>query len=188
MPTDPGDLLQPPGAGDSGAPDQLFALLYHELRALAEHHLRRGGGGLTLGTTTLVHEAYLNLVDRSHLVFPDRSRFFAYASRAMRGLVLDYARNRRAKKRGRAFEITLVDEPAASPATLESAEEIAALGEALDRLADVDARLTELVDLHFFGGFSFAEIADQRGVSERTIQRDWRKARLLLHGMLGSER
>ena len=158
-------------------------MLYHELHGLAERHLQRGGAGLTLSTTTLLHEAYLNIAARDALAFPDRARFLAYASRAMRGLVIDFARSRRAIKRGREFEITLTEDAAPSVRP-DEVEDLADLGEALDELGKLDPALAELVDLHFFCGLSLAEIASVRNVSERTVQRDWRKARLLLHHQL----
>jgi RNA polymerase sigma factor (TIGR02999 family) len=179
------------GETDGDAADKLFALWYHELHRLAEAHLRRGGSGaFTLGTTTLVHEAYLNIAGRGNdVAFADRARFLGYASRAMRGLVIDYARRRRAKKRGRQLEITLAtddDSQQQSPSAMavQAAEELVRLGDALDELAALEPSLAELVDLHFFCGFSFGEIATLRQVSERTVQRDWRKARLLLHHAL----
>jgi len=178
--------MQRADGADPAAAEALFALLYQELHGLAEHHLRRGGSGLTLGTTTLLHEAYLNMVDREDLAFPDRNRFLAYASRAMRGLVVDYARRRSAKKRGREFEITLAGDEA-DRGEQASGEELGRLSDALDELAGLDAALAQLVDLHFFCGFSFTEIASLRGVSDRTVQRDWRKARLLLHHRLKDE-
>lgn len=184
MPTDIAELLNRVGQADPQAADELFASLYNELRRLAERQLERGGGSLTLGTTTLVHDAYLSMVGRRDTKFPDRARFFAYASRAMRGLVIDYARRRRAKKRGRDYEITLVEEEVGAPAALQAGQDLDALGDALGQLAELDPALAELVDLHFFGGFSFVEIAELRGVSERTAQRDWRKARMLLHRAL----
>jgi RNA polymerase sigma factor (TIGR02999 family) len=169
---------------DREAIDKLFAVLYDELHRLAEHNLRRAGSTLTLGTTTLLHEAYLNVAGRENIAFTERSRFLAYASRAMRGLVIDYVRSRRAKKRGRQFEITLADDEPSSGRPMENATELERLGEALDELGQFEPALAELVDLHFFCGFSFAEIAALREVSERTVQRDWRKARLLLHQAL----
>lgn len=174
------DLLRRADRADGPATDELFALLYDELRRLANRHLRGVGSGLTLSTTTLVHEAYLSMSGRSGDAFPDRGRFFAYVSRAMRGLVIDHARRRGAKKRGRGFEITLADQGPSAVDDRPSAD-LEALDEALGRLAELDAPLAELVDMHFFGGFTFVEIAELRGVSERTVQRDWRKARLLLH-------
>lgn len=165
---------------------ELFAALYDELHRLAESHLRRGAGGLGLSTTTLLHEAYLDLASRPALGFPDRSRFLGYAARAMRGIVIDYARRSRALKRGRgAFEITLTSANAADAAT--DAEELSRLSDALDELGALEPSLAELVDLHFFCGYTMGEIAELRRVSERTVQRDFRKARLLLqHALLGT--
>lgn len=178
------DLLRRAGAADSGAADELFALLYQELHCLAERHLRRSGAELSLSTTTLLHDAYLSMIGRREVVFPDRARFFAYASRAMRGLVIDYARRRKARKRGREIEITLVEDRIPSTAEPAPGTDLEALGDALNELGRLDPALAELVDLHFFGGFTFGEVAELRGVSERTVQRDWRKARLLLHRVL----
>jgi len=167
--------------GDPAAKDALFSALYDELHRLAEGHLHRSGGGLTLGTTTLLHEAYLDLAGRDALVFPDRHRFLAYASRAMRRLIIDYVRHRDAQKRGGDITFTSIEGAAATTAR---ADDLEALGQALDDLAALDASLAELVDLKFFCGFTFAEIAAMRGVSERTVQRDWAKARSLLHQSL----
>ena len=177
-------LIRRADQADRAAADTLFALLYQELHRLAERHLRRGGFSLTLGATTLLHEAYLNIAGREDVAFADRPRFLAYASRAMRGLVIDYARRRRAKKRGSQFEITLGSEEPPSGQQLQDATELERLGEALDELGQLEPALAELVDLHFFCGFSFAEVAALREVSERTVGRDWRKARLLLHQAL----
>jgi RNA polymerase sigma factor (TIGR02999 family) len=185
LPHDLVQLLQRADQADHPAADQLFAALYEELRRLAERHLRRGGSELTISTTTLVHDAYLSIAGRRDIVFPDRARFFAYASRAMRGLVIDYARRRRAKKRGRDIEITLAEEMVPAADTGQGLD-LESLGEALERLGRLDPSLAELVDLHFFAGFTFGEIAELRGVSERTVQRDWRKARLLLHQSMGN--
>jgi RNA polymerase sigma factor (TIGR02999 family) len=177
-------LIRRADQADREATDKLFAILYHELHGLAERNLRRVGGALTLGTTTLLHEAYLNIAGRENVAFADRPRFLAYASRAMRGLVIDYARLRRAKKRGTQFEITLADDEAPPGEAVDRAEELEHLGEALDDLSEIDPTLAELVDLHFFCGFSFGEIATLRQVSERTVYRDWRRARMLLHHAL----
>lgn len=175
------DLIRGADRGDSVAAQELFTTLYHELHTLAEHHLRRQSGELTIGATTLLHETYLNLADRSGTDFPDRLRFFAYASAAMRGLIIDYSRARRAKKRGGEFEITQIgDENLPGPAQ----DQWAGLAEAIESLQAVDPPLAQLVDLHFFCGLSFVEIAALRGVSDRTIHRDWRKARMLLRQSL----
>jgi RNA polymerase sigma factor (TIGR02999 family) len=179
-----GDMIRLADDGDRPAADALFTTLYGELHAIAERQLRQRGGELTLGTTTLLHEAYLNITEREGIQFATRAQFLSYAARAMRGLMIDYSRRRRATKRGGEFYITysgadnVPADPAGSPADLEQ------LGAALDVLAGVDAELAQLVDLHFFSGFSFGEIAELRNVSERTVQRDWRRARLLLHRAL----
>ena len=166
-------------ADDGALAQQLFALAYDELRRIARRELKRGGPCLTLSPTTLLHEVYLNLHQRDGLQFPDRPRFLAYAARAMRGLIIDYARSRQAQKRGSGFEITSlpteVSEEAADCAQLEQ------LGDALSELEATDARLAQVVDLKYFSGFSFGDIAELWGTSERTVQRDWRKARLFLH-------
>ena len=181
-----GELIRTADAGDPEAATALFAALYRELHAIAERQLYRGGADLTLGTTTLLHETYLNLAEREGVQFSDRPRFLAYAARAMRGLMIDYARRRRAKKRGGEYHITSAGSEVAAADTTLSADELERLGAALDTLAVVDLELAQLVDLHFFCGFSFGELAMLRGVSERTVQRDWRKARLLLHHTIQS--
>lgn len=180
------ELIRDADTGDRSAADRLFTMMYADLHRLAERQLSRNGGQFTLGATTLLHEAYMSMADREGASFPDRAHFMAYASRAMRGLVIDYVRNRRAQKRGGEFHITGIDTstPAASTDGLDQVE---ALGEALDTLSALDRALAELVDLHFFCGFGFGEIATMRGVSERTVLRDWRKARLLLKSTLRDE-
>jgi RNA polymerase sigma factor (TIGR02999 family) len=179
------NLLRLADQSDAGVAEKLFAAFYAELHRLAEHHLRRGGSGLSLGTTTLIHEAYLNIAGREGVNFPDRDRFLAYASRAMRGLVIDYARVRRAAKRGAQFEITLTSEEGLGGARPVDADRLEDMGQALDHLAKLNPSLSELVDLHFFCGFTFLEIAEFRGVSDRTVKRDWQKARVLLYEELG---
>lgn len=169
-------------SGDPDAGARLFAALYDDLHRVAQAQIRRSGRHVTLGATTLLHEAYLDLVRRDAGAFPDRNRFLGYASRAMRGLVINYVRDRAALKRGGELTFVELDEDRA-PAG-ERARELEALGQALDELAALQPSLAELVDLKFFCGFSFAEIAAMRGISERTIQREWAKARLLLHRSL----
>src|SRR5690242_16486722 len=153
-------------------PEQLFAALYHELHAVAQQRLRGLPFGATLSTTTLLHEAYLSLADNDKLRFPDKARFLSYASRAMRGLIIDYARRRSASKRGGEFQLLALGDTEVPDRS--DPEALSELGLALDELAQVDAALAELVNLHFFCGLSFAEIAAMREVSERTVQRDWR--------------
>jgi len=174
-------MVERADAGDPGARDALFASLYSELHNLAESHLRRSGGQLTMGATTLLHEAYLDLNSRSPVGFPDRLRFLKYASRAMRGLIIDYIRTKRAQKRGGEITFVAISDQNVAAAAGSSIE---TLGHALDELGQLDSALAELVDLKFFCGFSFGEIAGMRGVSERTVQRDWAKARVLLHSAL----
>ena len=171
-------LIASAESGDPSAADALFTALYSELHRLAARQLGRGRSNLTLGTTTLLHEAYLNVSRRSPS-FPDRARFMAYCARVMRRLVIDYARRRQAQKRGGGFELTaLVQEPPAAPPP--DPAELEELSAALDDLAAADPPLAELVDLKFFGGFSLPEIAAMRGVTARTVQRQWEKARLYL--------
>ena len=176
-----GELIRTAGAGDASASDALFTALYRELHGIAERELHRGGTDLTLGTTTLLHEAYLNIARREGVAFASRGEFLAYAARAMRGLTIDYARRCRAKKRGGEFHITHSGADQAPEMSDASVEELEGVGAGLEVLGSVNPELARLVDLHFFCGFSFAEIAVLRGVSERTVYRDWRKARLLLH-------
>lgn len=161
---------------------ELFATLYAQLRHIAQSALRRAGPQLTVSPTTLLHEAYLKISARDAVQFPDRVRFLAYASRAMRSLIIDFVRERRALKRGAAFEITAM--PTEAPEFAVDGGELQRISDGLDELASVDPALAELVDLKFFCGFSLAEIGALRSVSERTVQRDWDKARLFLHDAL----
>jgi RNA polymerase sigma factor (TIGR02999 family) len=161
---------------------ELFASLYAELRTIAQRELRRSGGGLALSATTLLHEAYFKVQPRADAAFPDRNRFLAYASRVMRNLVIDFARQRMTQKRGGAFEITSL--PTQIPEQVADVAELERLGSAIDTLAELDPKLAELVNLKFFCGLNFAEVAATRGVSERTVQRDWEKARVLLQRAL----
>jgi RNA polymerase sigma factor (TIGR02999 family) len=169
--------------GDPQAASELFSTLYRELHRLARRQLHANASGLTLGATTLLHEAYLDISSRG-AAFPDRARFFAYAARAMRGLIIDYVRERQALKRGGEFHLTSLDTKIADAVPQGQEQDLSPLGDALDELALAEPALAELVELKFFCGFSFIEIAAMRGVSERTVQRDWNKARLYLHEVL----
>jgi RNA polymerase sigma factor (TIGR02999 family) len=178
-------LITAAEAGDRKAAEALFKALYTELHRLAKRELIRGAGpNVTLGVTTLLHEAYVDMAGRAGPSFPDRARFMGYAARVMRGLIIDHVRNRRAQKRGGRFEITTLDTDIGEGG---DAQELTRISAALDELAQVDAALAEIVDLKFFCGFSFAEIAAMRGVSERTVQRSWEKARIYLHRSLRSD-
>ena len=166
--------------GDRAASDALFSALYSELHRLARRELMRPSGAVTLGTTTLLHEAYLNMAGRDGASFADRGKFMHYAARVMRGLVIDYARRRHALKRGGQFEITSMPADGGAETAVDHAE-LARIGEALEELAKTERELAEIVDLKFFCGFSFEEIGKMLGVSERTVQRKWEKARIYLH-------
>jgi RNA polymerase sigma factor (TIGR02999 family) len=179
-------LFTSTAAGDPSAAKALFAALYSDLRRMAHHELSRRGGGITLTATALLHEAYLEISKRDGAMFVDRGRFMAYASRVMRGLIIDYARERRTQKRGGRFEMTTLETDVGESAV--DARELTAISDALDELASIDAALAQVVDLKFFCGFSFAEIAGMGGVSERTVQRQWDKARIYLHGALRDRR
>ena len=175
-------LLASAERGDRSAADAVFSALYDELHRMARRELSKRGGGVTLSATTLLHDAYLNISQREGVTFPDRNRYMGYASRVMRGLIIDYARSRQAQKRGGKFEITAISTDVVDPNT--AADELKAISDALDELATVDERLVRVVDLKFFCGFSFAEIGEMMNVSERTIQRDWEKARIFLYQRL----
>jgi RNA polymerase sigma factor (TIGR02999 family) len=175
MQTEPPEAAgQHPDATGARNHGQLFVALYAELRQLAERQLRRSDGA-PVSPTTLLHEAYLGM-SAGKAVFPDRERFMGYAARVMRGLIIDFVRERRALKRGAAYHITQLPVEIAP----EQGPELTRLSDALDELAAREPRLAEVVDLRYFCGFSFEDIAAQRGTSVRTVQRDWEKARMIL--------
>lgn len=180
-------LIEAAERGDAAAAAPLFEALYAELHRLARRELARHALPVaSLGATTLLHEAYLDMAARE-ASFPDRPRFMTYAARVMRGLIIDHARHHKAQKRGGLFEITSLGTDAAAGGIDErETARLARIGEALDELAKTDPALAEVVDLKFFCGFTFTEIATMQGVTERTIQRRWEKARLFLHRTLGT--
>jgi len=165
-------------AGDLQARDALFAALYEELHRLALREVRRHGSDSPVSATTLLHEVYLAFGDREGRVFPDQSHFLAYAARAMRGVLIDRVRARDAAKRGGGARDTTLDAQQAQD--VRDPHELLALHDALETLASMDAVLARVVDLKFFCGFTFAEIAQVHGVAERTVQRQWDKARVFL--------
>ena len=177
-------LVESADGGDVAQRRALFAALYDELHRVAQRELRRNAHA-TLSPTTLLHETFLNICERGTAPAIDRARFMVYASRAMRGLILNYLRDRQAQKRGGQFEITSLSTelPVANGEDLDCVK----MNEALEELTRVDPGLAECVDLKFFSGFSFAEIAQMWSVSERTVQRDWEKARILLHNFMTSD-
>lgn len=163
--------------------ERLFTVFYDELHRRAKWELRHGTP-VTLEPTTLLHETFLNMSHRDALCFTDHREFLFYAARAMRGLIIDHFRNRSAQKRGGLVEISTL--PTELPHGAEDAQaiEIESLRDALESLGTIDPRLAECVDLKFFCGLSFVDIARLRDVSERTVQRDWDKARLLLRRLM----
>lgn len=174
-------LIEAAERGERNSADALFSVLYSQLHRIAKRELSRRGFPMTLGATTLLHQAYIEMAAKEGASFPDEARFMAYVSRVMRGLIIDYARNRSAQKRGGQFYIT--------SSGLETAEvaddrELVRIGEALDELAGVEPVLAEIVDMKFFCGFTFTEIAVLKNISERTAQRHWEKARIYLHHKL----
>ena len=174
-------LIKAAEQGDGSAAEALFSALYSELHRLARRELARHGVAVSLGATTLLHEAYLDIAERDGggPSFPDQARFMGYAARVMRGLIIDHARNRCAQKRGGQFEITSL--PTGFEGNAVDGGELARIGEALDSLAKAEPELAEIVDLKFFCGFSVVEIAHMQGLSERTVQRSWEKARIYLY-------
>ncbi len=161
--------------GDGGAFDRLFPLVYDELRRIAHRQLVRERPDHTLGTTALVHEAYLKLVDQTRAQLTDRVHFFAVAARAMRRILVDYARRHRAAKRGGAAAAVSLDEN--TVVADQRADALLALDEALTQLAEIDGRMSHVVEYRFFGGLTEDETADALGVTARTVRRDWVKAK-----------
>ena len=175
-------LLASAEQGDRAAADALFSALYAELHRMARRELSKRGSGITLGATTLLHDAYLDMAQREGASFPDRNRFMGYASRVMRGIIIDYVRSRQAQKRGGQFDMTSICTDVADK--IPDTVDLGRLSDALDELAAVEPRLSRIVDLKFFCGFSFVEIGRMLDLSERTVQRDWEKARIYLHNVL----
>jgi len=177
-------LASPIRAIDYGnsAADSLFSALYAELHRLAKRELARRGAHTSVSVTTLLHEAYIDMSGRTQAQFPDQARFMGYAARVMRGIIIDHLRSHSAIKRGGEFEITALENH--DIGTPVDAKELSAISDALDELAKIEPVLAEVVDLKFFCGFSFAEIAAMKEFSERTIQRKWDKARIYLRNSI----
>jgi len=177
------DALQELRSGAKEALDRLLPVVYGELRAIAHRHVASHNNG-TLATTELVHEAYLKLVDQSRAEWRDRAHFFALASVAMRQVLLDRAKARAALKRGgEQRRVTFEDDMAAID---DDAELLLAIDDALTRLAGIEPRLARVVECRFYAGLSEEEIAEALGVTTRTVERDWAKARMLLRDTLAS--
>jgi RNA polymerase sigma factor (TIGR02999 family) len=185
MEDDFSDLIRRVNSGEPGAQDRLFTAAYGELRKLARSRLRDGGRNTYLDTTALVHESYLRLSNIGQLRSEDRRAFFGYASRVMRSVIIDAVRERQAERRGGDLDrLTLNTElldklPAGE-------EELLQVNEALEVLAQAEPRLAKVVEMRYFGGYTEVEIAEALELTERTVRRDWDKARMLLGAMLKS--
>jgi RNA polymerase sigma factor (TIGR02999 family) len=170
--------------GDNAALAELAPLVYEELRRLAHHYMEAQRPNHTLQTTALVNEAYLRLADQTNPRWQSRAHFFAVAARAMRQIVVDYARSQRSQKRGgRALKVELDEAAIVSP---EQSKEIVDLHEALERLAELDLRKAQVVELKYFGGLNYDEMAEVLKISRVTVRRDWEFARLWLYTELHS--
>ena len=186
MPSEPGEvtmLLQKVRSGDPHAQDRLISLIYGELRRLAGHRMRAERDGHTLTPTALVHEAWLRLCD-CRGDFANRSHFFAIAANAMRRILVDHARAKKAIRRGGGQFVPLNDIDIAAP---QAEETLVALDEALDKLAEMDARAARVVELRYFSGLKQQEIAEVLQLDRRTIDRDWAMARAWLFGQVTGE-
>ena len=175
-------LLQLAAQGDRSALDQIYASLYPELKRVARARLRHQGRADGMGTTTLLHESFIRLVNAAELRLVDRHHFFAYAARTMRNIIIDSAREHLADRRGGgAVHQTLGGGAALDVADTSNSEELVRVSEALLELEAIDPELAELVDMRYFGGYSETEIAELQGVTDRTVRRRWDKARAWLY-------
>jgi RNA polymerase sigma factor (TIGR02999 family) len=175
-------LLQGVGREEPGAIERVIPLVYDELRHIARRYLRPNGGTATLNTTGLVHEAYMRLVDQTQASYDSRSHFLAVCAVVMRNLVVDFARSRKAAKRGGgAQRVTLEEQHLFVDA---QAENLIALDQALDRLQEYDDKLARVVECRYFAGLTEVETSQALGLSVRSVRRYWIKAKALLHQML----
>jgi RNA polymerase sigma factor (TIGR02999 family) len=185
-PASPAAPAAAPAAGPVPAPseplDRLAAACYDELRAIARRERRRGAGAVTLDTAGVLHEAFLRLAEQRQTRWDDRSRFLAAAAGMMRRVLVDHVRRRRAAKRGGARRPVTLDEAVGVVDVRDDA--LLALDEALTRLADLEPRLARVVECRYFAGMTEVETAEALGVTERTVRRDWVKARGWLHAAL----
>jgi RNA polymerase sigma factor (TIGR02999 family) len=188
-PADLTDLIHRAQRGDARAFDDLFHATYDDLRALARQRLRRDQRGTLLDTTALVHESYLRFANASRVRIEDRGHFLHFAARVMRSVVIDFIRERRAERRGGGSKpISLTTSSAAAlvdPKTGDGEDEILRVHEALEELGKLDERLVRVVEMRYFGGMTEVEVATALEISERTVRRDWEKARVLLAEALG---
>jgi RNA polymerase sigma factor (TIGR02999 family) len=177
-------LLARVHAGEAGAREALFATAYPELRRLARSRLFEGGRNTVLDTTALVHESYLRMAHGSALQAGERRAFFAYASQVMRSVIVDAVRERQAQRRGGGLAHLTLDTGLGEQLG-QTEPEVLHVHEALQQLALLEPRLAQIVEMRYFGGFSDPEIADALGLTDRTVRRDWAKARLMLLALLG---
>jgi RNA polymerase sigma factor (TIGR02999 family) len=173
------DLIHRAQRGDGAAVDSLFQSVYPELRRMAAARLRRHRRNTLLDTTELVHESYMRFVQAGRLAVEDRAHFMGYAGKIMRSVIVDTVRERQAQRRGGAQSPITLDSQIGIPGT-DAGAEILEVHEALDGLAVHDPRLVQVVELRYFAGMTDAQVAEALGVGERTVRRDWEKARLLL--------
>jgi RNA polymerase sigma factor (TIGR02999 family) len=183
MDQDISELIRRVNAQEPGAQDALFTAAYGELRKLARSRLRDGGRNTVLDTTALVHESYLRFIHGGQLRSDDRRAFFAYASRVMRSVIIDAVRERQAERRGGDL-VRMTLNTQVSDNLPSGEDEVLQVHEALQTLAQVEPRLAQVVEMRYFGGYTETDIAETLGLTERTVRRDWDKARLLLGAML----
>lgn len=175
-------LLLDFGQGDKDAYNQLFPLVYEQLRQIAQNQLARRPAGGHLRRTELIHKVYIKLIDQTQTAWKDRAHFYAVAAKAMRHILVDHHRKQNAQKRGGSQDLLSMNEEYIS--IEEYSEHLEALQELMDRLAKVDERMHTIVDLRFFAGMTTKEIADLLGISTSTVDRDWKKARGWLYQQL----
>ena len=178
-------LLLDWGSGDKAALDKLMPLVYEELRRLAHHYMGRERAGHTLQTTAIVNEAYLHLIDQRNVQWQNRAHFFGIAAHLMRRVLADHARSRRSAKRGGGARQVSLEE--AMIVSEERVADMEALDDALNSLAEIDERKSQIVEMRFFGGLSIKETAEVLGVSPGTVMRDWTLAKAWLRREIGKE-
>jgi len=177
------ELIHRAQKGDAEAADALFAATYDDLKKLTRGRLHAGGRSATLDTSSLVHESYLRFAASGQLQLQDRVHFMRWAGRVMRSVIVDFARRRKAERRGdEATHISLTERLV--PGTMRPEDEILCVHEALDEISGLNGRLAQVIELRYFAGMTDAEIAEALEITDRTVRRDWDKARLLLREAL----
>lgn len=165
--------------GDKDAPEEIFPLVYQHLKDIAKAHIIKENNEFTLQRTELVHEVFLKMADQTRVNASDRNHFYSIASRCMRQILVDHARKKKSEKRGGGEKAVTLDENLVADAA--TASDIIHIDEALNKLTDLDERMSKVTELHFFGGLSIPETAEVMGVSTSTIDREWKKAKLWLY-------